>query len=116
MSFRIIISDDLRKTLVILKRKDKTMFEMIEKKIVQIASLDSVSIQHFKNLRSPLSDFKRIHLGSFVFYSVFKRVISFLIRLNITIKFINEDDEKRIDSLLLTSEIVNHRVFIYKKS
>lgn len=66
MSFRIIISDDLRKTLVILKRKNKTMFEMVEKKIVQIASLDSVSIQHFKNLRSPLSDFKRVHLGSYV--------------------------------------------------
>jgi mRNA-degrading endonuclease RelE of RelBE toxin-antitoxin system len=66
MSFRIIISDDLRKTLVILKRKDKTMFQMVEKKILQIASLDSISLQHFKNLRSPLSDFKRVHLGSYV--------------------------------------------------
>ncbi len=66
MSVRIIISDDLRKTLVILKRKDKTLFQMVEKKILQIASLDSVSIQHFKNLRSPLSDFKRVHLGSYV--------------------------------------------------
>jgi mRNA-degrading endonuclease RelE of RelBE toxin-antitoxin system len=66
MSYHIIISEDLRKTLVILKRKDKTMFQMVEKKIVQIASLDSVSIQHFKNLRSPLSDFKRVHLSSYV--------------------------------------------------
>lgn len=66
MSFQIIISDDLRKTLVILKRKDKTMFQMVEKKMLQIASLDSVSIQHFKNLQSPLSDFKRVHLGSYV--------------------------------------------------
>lgn len=66
MSYHIIISDDLRKTLAILKRKDKTMFQMVEKKIVQIASLYTVSIQHFKNLRSPLSDFKRVHLGSYV--------------------------------------------------
>jgi mRNA-degrading endonuclease RelE of RelBE toxin-antitoxin system len=66
MSFRIIISDELKKTLVILKRKDKTMYQKIEKKILQIASSDSVSIQHFKNLRSPLSDFKRVHLGSYV--------------------------------------------------
>ena len=66
MSFRVIISDELKKTLVILKRKDKTMFQIIEKKILQIASLDSVSIQHFKNLRSPLSEFKRVHLGSYV--------------------------------------------------
>jgi mRNA-degrading endonuclease RelE of RelBE toxin-antitoxin system len=66
MSYRIIISDNLRKTLAILKRKDTTMFQMVEKKIMQIASLDSVSIQHFKNLRSPLSDYKRVHLGSYV--------------------------------------------------
>ncbi len=66
MSFRVIISDELKKTLVILKRKDKTIFQIIEKKILQIASLDSVSIQHFKNLRSPLSEFKRVHLGSYV--------------------------------------------------
>jgi mRNA-degrading endonuclease RelE of RelBE toxin-antitoxin system len=66
MSYHIIISDDLRKTLAILKRKDKTMFQIVEKKILQIASLDSMSIQHFKNLRSPLSDFKRVHLGSYV--------------------------------------------------
>ncbi len=66
MSFRVIISDELKKTLIILKRKDKTMYQIIEKKILQIASLDSISIQHFKNLRSPLSDFKRVHLGSYV--------------------------------------------------
>ena len=66
MDIRIIIADDLRKTLVILKRKDKTMFQMVEKKIIQIASLDSVSIQHFKNLRRPQSDYKRVYLGSYV--------------------------------------------------
>jgi len=66
MSFRTIISDELKKTLIILKRKDKTMFQMVKKKIVQIASSDSLSIQHFKNLRSPLNDFKRVHLGSYV--------------------------------------------------
>jgi mRNA-degrading endonuclease RelE of RelBE toxin-antitoxin system len=66
MSLRIIFSDDLSKTLAILKRKDKPLFQMVEKKISQIASLDSVSIQHFKNLRSPLSDYKRVHLGSYV--------------------------------------------------
>jgi len=42
------------------------MFHMVKKKIVQIASSDSLSIQHFKNLRSPLNDFKRVHLGSYV--------------------------------------------------
>jgi len=66
MSFNIIISDKLKKTLIILKRKDKILFQMLEKKILQIASLDSFNIQHFKNLRSPLNDLKRVHLGSYV--------------------------------------------------
>jgi len=66
MSFRIIVSDELKKTLVTLKRKDATMFQMAEKKIMQIASSDSLAIQHLKNLRSPLNDFKRVHLGCYV--------------------------------------------------
>jgi len=66
MSFQIIISNELKKTLIVLKRKDKTMFEMVEKKIMQIASSDSLAIQHYKNLRKPLNDFKRVHLGSYV--------------------------------------------------
>ena len=36
-------------------------------------------------------------------------------RLNITIKFINEDDKELIDSLLLTYKIVNQRFLIYIK-
>jgi mRNA-degrading endonuclease RelE of RelBE toxin-antitoxin system len=66
MSFRIVVSDELKKTLAGLKRKDQNMFHAVEKKMLQIASSDSCSIQHFKNLRSPLSDFKRVHLGSYV--------------------------------------------------
>lgn len=66
MSFSIIISDKLKNTLIILKRKDKILYQMLEKKILQIASSDPFTIQHFKNLRSPLNDFKRVHIGSYV--------------------------------------------------
>lgn len=66
MSFRVIISDELKKTLVFLKRKDTVMFHTVEKKILQIASPDGLSIRHFKNLCSPLNDYKRVHLGSHV--------------------------------------------------
>jgi mRNA-degrading endonuclease RelE of RelBE toxin-antitoxin system len=66
MSFAIIISDELKQTLTTLKRKDHGLFQMVEKKIVQIASSDDVSIQHYKNLQSPLNDYKRVHVGSFV--------------------------------------------------
>ena len=66
MSYHVIVSDNLKKTLMVLKRKDTPLFRAVEKKIVQIAASDLFSIQHFKNLRSPLNEFKRVHLGSFV--------------------------------------------------
>lgn len=66
MSFAIIISDELKKTLATMKRKDQRMFQMVRKKILQIATSDSLAIQHYKNLRSPLNDYKRVHIGSYV--------------------------------------------------
>ncbi len=66
MNFQVIFSDDLKKNLSNLKRKDKIMYNAIKKKIMQISSSDKNSIQHFKNLKSPMSDFKRVHMGSFV--------------------------------------------------
>ena len=49
-----------------LKSKNPALFRAVQKKICQIASLDKVSIQHFKNLRGDLKDYKRVHVGSFV--------------------------------------------------
>jgi YafQ family addiction module toxin component len=66
MSYHVIVSNELKKTLVFLKRRDNTMFRALEKKMMQIAASDPLSIQHFKNLRSPLNDFRRVHLGSYV--------------------------------------------------
>ena len=66
MSFKITISDELKKDLAALKRKDKTTYVAVSKKIFQIASCDGNSIEHFKNLRGNLSNFKRVHIGSFV--------------------------------------------------
>ena len=54
------------KDMARLKRKDPVLFHALEKKILQIASCDSVSITRFKNLRHGMSDFKRVHIGSFV--------------------------------------------------
>jgi len=66
MSLKITISDELKKDLAALKRKDKTTYVAISKKIFQIALCDGNSIEHFKNLRGNLSNFKRVHIGSFV--------------------------------------------------
>jgi len=56
------IQDTLRK----FKRKDPALFRAIQKKVNQIAELDKVAIQHFKNLRGDLSNYKRVHVGSFI--------------------------------------------------
>jgi len=66
MSFKITISAELKKDLAALKRKDKTTYVAVSKKIFQIALCDGNSIEHFKNLRGNLSNFKRVHIGSFV--------------------------------------------------
>ena len=66
MSHQVIVSNELKKTFTFLKRRDNTMFRALEKKMMQITASDPLSIQHFKNLRSPLNDFRRVHLGSHV--------------------------------------------------
>jgi len=66
MTFTIIFSDNFKKKIVILKKKDKTTYEALQKKILQISSSDRHSIEHYKNLRGNLSDFRRVHIGSFV--------------------------------------------------
>ncbi len=66
MTFQIIISEELKKKLAVLKRKDKTTYATLKKKIFQITSSDKNSIEHFKNLRGNLSNFKRVHIGGFV--------------------------------------------------
>ena len=66
MSFKRQVSDELEKTLKILKRKDKATFIALDKKMRQITELDNVAIDHLKNLRHDLSYLKRIRIGSFV--------------------------------------------------
>lgn len=66
MSFNSIASDELKKTLAVLKRRDKATFIAVKKKMYQIASCDSISINHFKNLKGDMSNLKRVHVGSFV--------------------------------------------------
>jgi len=66
MSFRTVTSDELDKILAVLERKDKATYVAVRKKMVQIASLDSEDIEHFKNLRGKLSRYRRVHVGSSV--------------------------------------------------
>ncbi|MBI2541354.1 hypothetical protein HYV80_01440 [Candidatus Woesearchaeota archaeon] len=56
----------IEKALAKLKQRDPVLFRILQAKINQIASLDGASIEHFKNLRGSLSQYKRVHIGSFV--------------------------------------------------
>ncbi len=72
------IKPTLRKILKKLSKKDKSLYEQIIKKIEGI--INSVSIEHYKNLRYDLKESKRVHMGHFVLvFSLDKKsnVISF---------------------------------------
>jgi len=58
----------ISKALAKLKKKDPGLFTAVQKKIVQIASYDKVSIKHLKNLRYGLSEYRRVQVGSFVLF------------------------------------------------
>ncbi len=78
MSFQFELSDKLEKTLIKLSKKDKPLAIAVNKKIKQIVNSDVESINHFKNLRAPLNNFKRVHIGSFVLtFQINKNIIIF---------------------------------------
>ena len=65
--FSFDITDELRLVLAKLAKKDRLRAAIVYKKIEQIISCDEKAIDHYKNLRNDLSDFKRVHIDkSFV--------------------------------------------------
>ena len=69
--FEFDLSDDLRLKISKLAKKDKKKVEIINKKIKEIINRDNESIQHYKNLRHDLSEFKRVHIDE-LFVLAFK--------------------------------------------
>ena len=63
------IHPDLDKILSKLAKRDKVQFEAILKKIDEIIHCDDIN--HYKNLRSPLHRYKRVHVHS-SFVLIFK--------------------------------------------
>jgi len=57
------ITDSLFKILSKISKKDKKTYENILKKIEEVCSGD---IEHYKNLKYDLKDYKRVHIGHFV--------------------------------------------------
>ncbi len=71
-------SDKLKKILEKLSRKDKPLFEQVLRKINEV--INSESVEHYKNLKYNLTEFKRVHIGHFVLvfkYNKNSNLISF---------------------------------------
>ena len=63
------IEEKLHKILEKLSKKDSKRYEIIWKKINEI--INSENIEHYKNLKYPLNNFKRVHIDK-SFVLVFK--------------------------------------------
>lgn len=61
-SFRI--EKNLERILIKLEKKNKPLYDQIKKKIKEI--INSADVEHYKNLRYDLSDYKGVHIGHFV--------------------------------------------------
>jgi YafQ family addiction module toxin component len=59
------VEDKLERILQKLRKKDKNTYDILLKKIQEIASC--MDVNHYKNLRKPLQHLKRVHIrGPFV--------------------------------------------------
>ncbi len=67
--FDFDVTDELKLKIRKLLKKDKKRVEILNKKIKEIISSDS--IDHYKNLKYGLKEFKRVHIDS-SFVLVFK--------------------------------------------
>lgn len=65
--FKYDIHDTLKTKLDKIAKKDKVLASIFYKKVQEIISRDEKTINAYKNLRSPLNEYKRIHLtGNYI--------------------------------------------------
>jgi mRNA-degrading endonuclease RelE of RelBE toxin-antitoxin system len=78
--FSYDLSDILRKKLSKLGRKDKVLAEIFYKKVQEVINRDEHSINAYKNLKSPMNEYKRIHLTDnyILMFAVEKKHIVFI--------------------------------------
>jgi len=65
--YKTVLSLELEKLISKLAKKDKILLIALNNKIKQVCSCDDELIDHYKNLRYGLSEYKRVHIDkSFV--------------------------------------------------
>ena len=62
MDYVFEFSDEFERSIKKLKKKNKTLFEQIQKKLIGLLE----NPEHFKPLSNILAGYRRIHFGSFV--------------------------------------------------
>ncbi len=65
------IKPSLKKILEKILKKDKLTYERIIEKIQEVITCENV--EHYKNLRYKLKEFKRVHIGHFVLVFKFEK-------------------------------------------
>ena len=77
--FSFDLSEELKRRLGKLSKKDKVFCEAVNKKIREVIANDNRSIDHYKNLKPDLSDNKRVHVyKSFVLTFKVQKEINFI--------------------------------------
>lgn len=82
------IEEKLHQILKKFFKKDKKRYEIVWKKINEV--INSSNIEHYKNLRFPMNEFKRVHIDK-SFVLVFKYD-----KINDKIKFYDLDHHDKI--------------------
>lgn len=87
--FDFDFSDEFRKTLAKLLKKDPNIAKAINKKVREIISRDKTAIELYKNLRHDLKSMKRVHITQWL-------VMTFNVDLNknklVFLKIAHRDD------------------------
>ena len=78
MVYQIEFSVQFEKSMKKLKKKDKVLFEQIQKKLINLVQ----NPDHYKPLKNILAGYRRIHFGSFVLIYKIERDIVRIISLS----------------------------------
>jgi YafQ family addiction module toxin component len=62
MGYSIEFSSTFEKSMKKLKKKDKVMYDQIQKKLIDLVE----NPDHYKPLRNIFAGYRRIHFGSFI--------------------------------------------------
>lgn len=59
-------SDKLDAKIISLRKSDKKLADALWNKMHEVLNRDEITVEFYKNLRAPMQEFKRVHIGSFV--------------------------------------------------